>query len=74
MVSQCIVLCAGTLLVKDGSHSGHEQFFATESVLTEEEKLTTADFYQFHPQVTNQAALPHLHHCVLLVSFLSLAK
>ena len=37
--------------MKDGSHAGHEQFFATETVLTPEEKLTTADFYQFHPQV-----------------------
>lgn len=44
---------AGTLLVKDASHAGHEQFFATESVLTAQEKLTTADFYQFQPKVTS---------------------
>lgn len=40
----------GTLLVKDGSHAAHEQFFATASVLTPEEKLRTGDFYKFHPE------------------------
>ncbi|KAL3141513.1 hypothetical protein ABBQ32_004763 [Trebouxia sp. C0010 RCD-2024] len=40
----------GTLLVKDGSHSAHEHFFATETVLTPEQKAATPDFYQFQPE------------------------
>ena len=54
-----IALNAGTLLVKDGSHAVHEQFFTTESVLTPEEKVRTKDFYKFQPQVCTCNAVLH---------------
>ena len=41
---------AGTLLVKDGSHSSHEDFFQNATVLTEEQKQKTEDFYKFQDQ------------------------
>lgn len=43
-------MCAGTLLVKDGSHSSHEDFFQNATVLTEEQKQKTEDFYKFQDQ------------------------
>ena len=38
---------AGTLLVKDGSHSFHEDFFQNATVLSQEQKQQTKDFYKF---------------------------
>lgn len=46
------LLRAGTLLVKEGSHAAHEEFFANVTVLTPEQKAATADFYQFQPEVS----------------------
>ena len=43
-------VCAGTLLVKDGSHSSHEDFFQNATVLNEEQKQKTEDFYKFQDQ------------------------
>lgn len=43
-------VCAGTLLVKDGSHSSHEDFFRNATVLSEEQKQKTEDFYKFQDQ------------------------
>ncbi|KAL0049348.1 hypothetical protein WJX82_000098 [Trebouxia sp. C0006] len=40
----------GTLLVKDGSHSSHEDFFQNATVLSEEQKKQTEDFYKFQHQ------------------------
>lgn len=37
----------GTLLVKDGSHSFHEDFFQNATVLSQEQKQQTKDFYKF---------------------------
>eukprot|EP00891_Asterochloris_glomerata_P009117 jgi/Astpho2/9117/Aster-x0373 len=37
----------GTLLLKDGSHRHHQNFFETESILSQREKEKTEDFYQF---------------------------
>lgn len=41
---------AGTLLVKDGSHASHEDFFEKATVLTEEQKQQTKDFYMFQDE------------------------
>jgi hypothetical protein len=45
------LLPAGTLLVKDRSHLAHEEFFSNHSVLTEQQKHDTADFYIFQEEV-----------------------
>lgn len=34
----------GTLLLKDGSHKHHQNFFETESILSQREKEKTEDF------------------------------
>ena len=43
-------MSAGTLLVKHGSHSSHEDFFENATVLSKEEKQQTEDFYKFQDQ------------------------
>ena len=48
--SSFLCVCAGTLLVKDGSHSSHEDFFQNATVLSEEQKQKTEDFYKFQDQ------------------------
>lgn len=40
----------GTLLVKHGSHSSHQDFFENATVLSEQEKQNTEDFYMFQDQ------------------------
>ena len=41
---------AGTLLVKDGSHASHEDFFENATMLTKEQKQQTKDFYMFQDE------------------------
>ena len=36
--------------MKDGSHSSHEDFFQNATVLNEEQKQNTEDFYKFQDQ------------------------
>ena len=38
---------SGTLLVKHRSHSSHEDFFENVTVLSDQEKQQTEDFYMF---------------------------
>lgn len=40
----------GTLLVKDGSHASHEDFFENATMLTKEQKQQTKDFYMFQDE------------------------
>ncbi len=44
------IMSAGTLLVKNGSHSSHEDFFQNATVLSQEQKKQTEDFYMFQHQ------------------------
>ncbi len=44
------IMSVGTLLVKDGSHLSHEDFFQNATVLSEEQKKQTEDFYKFQHQ------------------------
>ena len=41
---------AGTLLVKDRTHSEHAHFFETSSILTREQQAAVPDFYIFKPE------------------------
>ena len=47
------IIFVGTLLVKDGSHASHEDFFQNATMLSEEQKKQTEDFYTFQHQERN---------------------
>jgi hypothetical protein len=48
----CRFTCrAGTLMVREGSHAQHEQFWGQASGMSDADKAANGDFYLFKPEV-----------------------